>query len=962
MIYRSRIRNSNLHNYITKLVMSLSMILPLIALSQKTITGKVFDAVNNKPLASAIIIVKGSASGLSTGDDGTFTIKITGKEKTIVVSYVGYESRTVKVDGPATEYAIGLQPSQNNLQQITVIGSRNLLRTKVQTPVPVDVIPVALMAKEIGQTDLNQLLTFSAPSFQSSRQTVADGTDHVDPAQLRGLGTDQVLVLVNGKRRHQSALVNVNGTVNRGQVGTDLNTIPISAIERVEVLRDGAAAQYGSDAIAGVINIVLKKNSNTLSGNVSYGENVTSYTKDYGLGKLNNTSVKDVSVNDGGNFQAGLNYGFNVGKKGFINLTGEYNLREKSNRAGTYSGQVFASVNGVNKDDSIFNARSLTRNNFDMRIGNSKISAGAFLLNAGFALSDKWNLKVFGGYSQKSGDAAGFFRYPTSISSGTGIYAAQVFTIYPNGFLPLIKTDIKDYSLSAGVDGKLGKWNASLSNTLGVNDFNFAVDNSINYTQFEVTANPQTKFKAGGLRFLQNTINADLSRNFKVLSGLNVAYGAEFRIDQYAQHAGEEASYKNFNTSSGAASGAQVFAGFVPDYAKTHTRHNVALYADLEQDFTKQWLVEAALRFENYSDFGSTLNYKVATRYKLGDNFTIRAAASSGFRAPSMQQQFYAKTNTLFISTPGGLVPTESGTFTNDSKPAQILGIPKLKEETSQNYSVGFTASPLKGLDISVDGYLINIKNRIVLTNNFNGGTDTALAKLLKDNGATTANFFTNAIDTKAKGLEAVISYHTRFANVNKLRFTLSATFIKNEVKKGADGKPVIKASPILVNSGQLGKYFNREDQSRIEVANPTSKGNFTINYNHKKFGAMLRFAYFGKVTYLDPTINPDSTQKFPVNAFTGQKETLDQEFSPKTVTDLSLSYDLNKNFTFTVGSNNVFDVYQDKHTHSNNVSLGRFIYSRRVEQMGFNGRYVFARVSFNIDNQKGRVNSAINK
>lgn len=931
-----------------KIIILLGFIMPLMGLSQRTITGKVFDAANNHPLVSASITTGESSTGVITGNDGTFTLKIDNSLKTIMVSYAGYEVRTIKIDGSADDYSIGLQPSPD-LAAITVIGSRNLSRTKVQTPVPVDVIPVAGIAKEIGQVDLNQLLTYSAPSFQSARQTTSDGTDHVDPAQLRGLGTDQVLILVNGKRRHQSALVNVNGTVNRGQVGTDLNAIPVSAIERVEVLRDGAAAQYGSDAIAGVINIVLKKNTNILSGNVSYGENITSYTKDYGFQKLGNTSVKDVNVHDGGTFQAGLNYGFNLGKKGFINLTGEYSVRDNSNRTGTYTGQVYPSINGVNKDDSILNSRSLTRNNFDMRIGNSKIASGAFILNADYALSDNWNLKVFGGYSQKNGEAAGFFRYPTSISTGAGIYADQSLTLYPDGFLPLLKTDITDYSFSVGVNGQIGKWNANFSNTIGTNIFNFDVDNSVNYTQFAVTNNPQTKFEAGGLKFSQITINEDFSRKFQVLQGLNVAYGAEFRTDQYSQHAGEEASYKNYNTTSGAASGAQVFAGFVTDYAKKHTRNNVGLYVDLEQDFTKQWMVEFALRFENYSDFGSTLNYKVASRYKLCDNFIIRGATSTGFRAPSLQQEFYAKTNTLFVSTPAGVVPTESGTFTNDSKPAGILGIPALKEETSNNYSVGFTTTPVKGLEITVDGYLINIKNRIVLTNNFSGGNNAALAQLLKDNGATTANFFTNAIDTKAKGLEAVVSYHTSFGNVNKLRFTLAATFIKNEVKKGEDGKPLIKASDTLINSGQLGSYFNREDQSRIEVANPTSKANFAINYNHKKLGVLLRFAYFGKVTYLDPTINPSDPAAFPANAYTGQRETLDQEFNPKTVTDLSISYDLNKNFTFTVGSNNIFDVYQDKHTHSGNVSLGRFIYSRRVQQMGFNGRYVFGRISFNI-------------
>ncbi len=932
-----------------KIFTLISALFPLLALCQKTITGRVYDAKNDLPLVQASIQAKGSGAGVAAGSEGRFTLTLPANAKTITVSYVGYETRTVDVDGPATDFPIGLEPLLEEVQ-ITVIGSRNLSRTKVQTPVPVDVIPVAAMAKEVGQIDLNQLLTFSAPSFQSSRQTVSDGTDHVDPAQLRGLGTDQILVLVNGKRRHQSALVNVNGTVNRGQVGTDLNTIPVSAIERVEVLRDGAAAQYGSDAIAGVINIVLKKNTNVLSGNVSYGEHVTKYPKNYAIGKINNTTPEDVSVNDGGAFQAGLNYGIGIGKSGYINITGEYSSRAASNRTGTYTGAVYANVGGVNRDDSILNSRGQTRNDFDMRIGNSKIDAGALIVNAGFALSQTWNLKLFGGYSQKSGEAAGFFRYPSSISSGAGTYASQGLTLYPNGFLPLITTDIKDYSFSAGLDGKFGKWNASLSNTLGINNFDFGVENSVNYTQYANTPNPQTSFDAGGLKFLQNTVNADMTRNFDVLEGLNVAFGAEYRIDQYEQRAGEEASYKNYNTSSGAASGAQVFAGFVPDYAKKNTRNNKAVYLDLEQDFTSNWLVEFALRFEDYSDFGSTLNYKVATRYKIGEHFSIRAAASTGFRAPSMQQRFYAKTNTLFVASPSGLVATESGTFTNESRPAQILGIPKLKEETSQNYSVGFTATPAKGLEITVDGYLINIDNRIVLTNNFTGGTDTALARILKENGATTANFFTNAIDTKAKGLEAVVSYRTSFGDMNRLRFTLAATFIENEVKKGNDGKPIIKASPILVNSGQLGNYFNREDQSRIEVANPKVKANFTINYNHNKFGAMLRFAHFGKVTYLDPSINPANPGAFPTNAFTGQKESLDQEFSSKTVTDLSFSYDLTKNFALTVGANNLFDVYQDKHLHSGNVSLGRFIYSRRVQQMGFNGRFVFARVSFNVN------------
>ena len=357
-----------------------------------------------------------------------------------------------------------------------------------------------------------------------------------------------------------------------------------------------------------------------------------------------------------------------------------------------------------------------------------------------------------------------------------------------------------------------------------------------------------------------------------------------------------------------------------------------------------------ALRFENYSDFGSTLNYKLASRYKFGENFNLRASITSGFRAPSMQQRFYTKTNTLFVSQGGTLVPIQAGTFTNNSKPAEILGIPKLQEETSNSYSVGFAAKPFKGLELTVDAYQIDIDNRIVLTNNFTGGSNPQLQAQLDAAGAGTANFFTNAIDTRAKGLETVLSYNTKFAGKHSLAFTLAAIFIDNEVKKGADGKPIIHSSALLVSSGQLGNYYNREDQSRIEVASPKNKFTLTLNYKVNKFGVMLRFVNFGEVQYLDPTINPANPAVFPMNAFKANaRETLDQTFSSKLVTDLSLSWQLKKEIGFTIGANNLFDIYQDMHTHSGNASLGRFVYSRRVQQQGFNGAYFFARIKFSL-------------
>ena len=916
----------------------------ILAYAQKTVTGKVLDGSNSQPLQGATITVKGSTTATQTDAAGAFSIKVSETAKVLIISFVGYETKEVSVTGAASNLDIRMEKS-GVLTEISIVGSRNLTRTRVETPAAIDIIPIAQITNQVGQIDINQLLTYVAPSFQSSRQTVADGTDHIDPAQMRGLGSDQVLVLINGKRRHQSALVNVNGTVNRGQVGTDLGAIPATAVERIEVLRDGAAAQYGSDAIAGVINIVLKKSTNGFSGMISYGTNSSSYVKNYAQNKLTGKDpFAKTNVTDGGTFQAGLNYGVSLNKKGFLNINGEYVSRDFSNRTGTYTGQIYPSVGGANRDDSIMAARGTNRNTFDMRVGNSKIKGGSVMINSQYAVGGSWKLQLFGGFSKKNGEAAGFYRYPNSVFSGaSATYRAQALTKYPEGFLPLIQTDITDVSFSAGVTGKLGLWDASISNTFGVNNFGYTVNNSINYTQYAVTTNPQTKFDAGKIAFLQNTVNADLTRKFNVLEGLNIAYGAEFRIDQYKQTAGEEASYKNYNTAAGAASGSQVFAGFTPPYAGTFSRNSIGLYVDLEQDFTKNFLVTGALRFENYSDFGSTLNYKLAARYILVKGLTVRASSSSGFRAPSMQQRFYAKTNTLFVSTMSGLQPVESGTFPNNSAPAKILGIPELKQETSKNYSVGITASPVKGLEITVDGYFININDRIVLTNNFSGGSDPALSAQLSAAGASVANFFTNAIDTKSKGLETVVNYSFTVSKEHKFRFTAAATFIKNEVKKGSNGLPNIKASQTLINSGQLANYFNREDQSRIEVANPRSKANFMVNYRFKKFSAMARVAYFGEVTYLDPSVAT------PVNLFTGQAQTLDQTFSSKAVTDLSLSYAFAKQFTFTVGANNLFDVYQDIHSHSNNMSSGRFIYSRRVQQMGFNGRYFFGRISFDL-------------
>ena len=929
--------------------------------AQRIVSGTV-TGDDGEPLIGATVKVPGFNRGAVTDLTGRYELEVPAEATALTFSYTG--SKTLEVSlGTANTVDVVLAEGYE-LNDVVVIGSRSATRTKLTTAVPVDVIPIQSVINEVGQVDLNQILTYIAPSFQSSRQAISDGTDHVDPAQLRGLGPDQVLVLMNGKRRHQSALVNVNGTVNRGTVGTDLNAIPASAVERIEILRDGAAAQYGSDAIAGVINIVTKRKTGLLDVTASAGQYFTTYDKNFAFNKLNNISADpSVDVQDGLTYQAGANYGFKLGDKGFLNLTGEYSQRGATNRSGLYTGQIYPR-NGANQisDDSILGARGLTRENFDMRIGNSEVQSGGVFLNSGYEVADGWEVYLFGGYNNKQGNSAGFFRYPNGIPA-----ASNARSIYPDGFLPNINSDVTDIAGTLGVRGKIGGFSADLSQTIGRNTFDFNVSNSVNYTQSSLDpGSAQRTFEAGGLSFQQLTTNLDLARQYRVLSGLNVALGGEYRIDEFAITAGEEASYLNFNTAASVASGSQVFAGFQRQNAGKNDRNSAAGYLDIELDLTERLLLGGAVRFENYSDFGQTVNYKAVGRYKVSDNFTLRASTSTGFRAPSQQQKFYAKTNTLFVNGPNGLQPVESGTFTNNSRPAEIFGIPDLQEETSISYAGGITWRAAGGLELTMDAYQIDIDDRIVLTNNFTAGGNAEIAAQLAAAGATTANFFSNAVNTRSRGVEAVLSYVTRFADKQELRLVLAGTYIDNEVKTDANGRPIIKSTDILESTGQVRSYFNREDRSRIEVANPRVKSSLTINYKAGPISFMLRNAYWGKVEYLDPIDFTDQTtwpKALPYytaatntynpgafrNAFTGQNETFDQTFSPKVVTDLTVSYQLFKQVSLAVGANNLFDVYQDRHLHSNNVSLGRFVYSRRVQQMGFNGRYMFARLRFTI-------------
>ncbi len=945
---------------------------PMIAQNYQ-VSGTVTDS-DEQPLPGVSVSVKNGTGGTSTDFDGKYTLQVSNGD-ILVFTSVGFETQKITMDGLST---VNVQMvSGVSLDEIVVIGSRNPNRTATETAVPVDVIDIKDLITTGAQTSLNQILTYVAPSFTSNTQTISDGTDHIDPASLRGLGPDQVLVLVNGKRRHTSSLVNVNGTFGRGSVGTDLNAIPTFAIERVEVLRDGAAAQYGSDAIAGVINIVMKKSA-TLTVNVDAGAYFSSKSGGFEQGGT-----------DGESSNVSINYGIALGDNGgFLNFTGMFDSRNPTNRMIEWEGNIFNSYNSIERvasdngfdllelqtdfdqirlyaqnaglpsgvltdvnnatnigdlqatlstdnTDSELSARGLQRKDFNMRVGQSSLRSGKFFFNGEIPVSENTVIYAFGGMSSRNGNAAGFYRLPSQQRAFTPVYI--------NGFLPEINSAILDKSFSAGIKGMIGEWNVDFSNTWGQNGFDYLIGNTSNATMQYSTP---FVFDAGGFAFTQNTTNFDMSRFYEdSMSGLNVAFGAEYRMERYEIFAGELGSYAKFDTDGNVLDpsdpdnseevvdffgrarpgGSQVFPGFNPSNEVNKTRNSIAGYVDIEADITDTFLLSGALRYENYSDFGETLNFKLAARLKLSENMALRASGNTGFRAPSLHQLNFNSTSTIFVDG----IPTEVGTFSNDSKTAKLLGIPQLKEETSKSVSIGFTGKlPDANLSFTVDGYFIRIDDRVVYTGQFkpfNDGTpgDELFKSLLAQANAGSASFFSNAIDTESKGLDIVITHKANFTNSN-LRTDFAATF--GQTRKVGP----IKASPVLEAARRTGTYFDETSRIYLEEAVPRVKMNLTFNYNINNFNVMLRGVYFGKVT--------EAT-----NNIANQ-----QEFGAKVVTDLSFSYLHNDKLRFTLGSSNLFDTYPDKNIQANRSS-GRFEYSRRSQQFGYGGRYLFARLTLDL-------------
>lgn len=876
--------------------------------AQKEISGVVKDNTGTS-LPSVNITEKGTSNGVSTDVDGTYKIKVK-DGATLVISSVGFLNVEKKV-GNSNKIDIVLTTGGQELKEIQIVGSRNTKRTVVNSAVPIDIISMKELTTQSGKIEINQLLQYVAPSFNANKQSGSDGADHVDPASLRGMGPDQTLVLINGKRRHQSSLVTLYGTRGRGNTGTDLNAIPASAIKRIEILRDGAAAQYGSDAIAGVINIVLNDNVNELTGAITYGAFNTNAQGNFLPGTANTKNFRlDENGNgnsygrnkalDGNTLKVGANYGVALGKDGgFVNFTTEFFTKQKVLRPG-----------------------------FDFRKGFGEASMDSFNFTANMELpvSEKTKIYAFAGKNYRDTDAYAFTRNSPAPN--------VVESVYPGGYTPRITSIINDNSMTAGIKTTTDSgWKVDISNTYGKNLFHYTIKGTENPSLLE--ASP-TQFDAGGHSLSQNVTNFDFSKNYDtVLEGMNIAFGAEYRIEEYSIFAGQQASYTTYDVNGQPITNpstqfaptipnpdydpskptdpntnpivlprpgsSQGFPGYSPNNAVDKNRSNLSLYTDAEFDITKSFMVSGAVRFEKYSDFGSTINGKLASRLKLADNINLRGSVSTGFRAPSLAQSYYG----LHFTNINAAGATEILLSPNDSPVTRSFGIQKLKQETAVNASLGLTAN-FSNFTATIDGYMIDVKDRIVLTSYFD-----ASAKGL---GVDQAQFFANAANTKTLGLDIVLAWKKRYDESN-----VSATLVGN-INHMEIGK---------IHNGALPQdiFFGKREQAFLLASAPKSKFGLNLNYSHKKFDTGLAFTRFSKVVLID---------------YAG----LDNVYTPRLNTDLTVGYQFTKQLKLTVGSNNLFNIYPTKQDESGNTEAAGYW---DAVQMGFNGAYYYARLGFNF-------------
>ncbi|MGO1068662.1 TonB-dependent receptor plug domain-containing protein [Lysobacter sp. CA199] len=726
------------------------------------------------------------------------------------------------------------------LETVSVLGSRRSQRSSDTTSIsPVDVLPMAKAAEEGGQFDLAQSLQYTAPSFNSTRQSGADGADLIDSAALRGLGSDQTLVLVNGKRHHTTALLNLFGARNRGNTGTDLNTIPLMAIDSVEILRDGAAAQYGSDAIAGVMNISLKKRKGC-EAVAGYGQ----YSK-----------------GDGENWLGTAYCGFGLGSDGSIGITGEWQDRGRSDRS-----------------EPANNPRI---------IGDSKVRNKTLFVNGDKPLGENLDLYFTLGVQKRDASSAAFGR--DGVGSGD-IPSRNSAAMYPNGFVPFIDAEIDDRFGILGLRWAMGDWNADLSYTHGYSKMRYEINNTLNASIANLDllnggrGISPTRFDAGGFSFEQNTVNFDVNRFYdQVFNGLNVAFGLERRDEKYKIFAGEPGSYLDYDglAEGTGNAGSQGFPGFRPSDAGSHSRDNWAAYADVEADFTDRFTAGVAVRYEDYSDFGTTTTGKLAAGFRATDTLLLRASASTGFRAPSLQQKYFSSTITDFVNG----IPTDVVIAPDGGNLALAAGLPALTKEESRNFTLGLTWSPTADTSLTLDAYRIDIDDRIVLSGRFDD-TDPVIGPALQALAVGQAQFFVNSVDTRTEGVDFTFNNERELGNDFKLGTFFALNLNRTKVR-------AIHAP--LAMAGREDVLLSEKERLFIEQGAPKSKAVLGFDLSRGAWEGNLKVIYFGPQT---------------LGTYSGTANGVpNAHYKAKTSADLSVTYAFSENTKLTVGGTNLFDV-----------------------------------------------------
>ncbi|HEX7339092.1 MAG TPA: TonB-dependent receptor [Rhodanobacteraceae bacterium] len=764
------------------------------------------------------------------------------------------------------------QKKATTLSTVVVTGARGFPRTEADSLAPVDVLtPQAL--ESTGATNLAEALRVLLPSFNFPQPSVTDATDATKPAQLRGLSPDETLVLINGKRQHTTAIVNVNGSLGRGSSPVDLNAIPMNAIDHIEVLRDGAAAQYGSDAIAGVINIILKGGAQHGSVNVTHG-------------------IHDTG--DGSTWRGGADGGFALGSKGWVHLSANVMNQQPTNRAGPdirYPGDP-------------------TYGTVTFHYGLALTRAKKAAINAQYDLGEHAQLYAFTLFNKRDVSAGGFFRSLSQYASSTPAAAA----VYPDGYLPIENSSIRDDSEVLGVRGDVGGWHYDVSLDSGGNHWKLHTSDTFNYS---LGAASPTYFLIGTLSNRQNVLNADFIKTFRpgwLANPLTVAWGLEYRHQKFTIKQGDTASY--FGT------GAQVYPGYQPGDAGSHSRHNSAVYVDLTSDLTDNFTGELAARHEHYSDFGNANSFKLGGRYAIGDSWALRGTVSTGFRAPSLQQEYYSSTAINFVDVGGGnLVPFTIRTFPVNDPAAVALGAQPLKAEKSHNYGLGVVFTPLNGLYATLDLYQINIDNRVVLSGNLVG---TPVQDYLTSVGipfVSGGRFFTNAIDTRTRGADLVVTYPWDLGAGGTLKWTGGANYNKTDITHVKPNPPQLGLAgltlPVLGRDSR-GRITEGTPRSKIFVGARWSLGHWSVNSQLTRYG---QFTAFSSSTPAD-----------------------DQTYGSRFVLDLSGSYAV-ADWTFTLGADNATNAYPEKNSPANNYH-GILPYPQG-SPIGFSGAYYYGRVNY---------------